>query len=239
MTGFFPAHIAGQLILYAGITALVFWLALQVGARRAGLDAAQSRRHAQLGVVVLLAWLALTTWISAQGVYRIRPGTALQPLLLGLLIPIAIGVLLLAFPNYRRVIDAIPQHWFAGHHALRAPFGIIFLAFYEMGELPGEFALSAGYGDITAAILGALAAYLVFTRYAYATAALVLWNVVGLADFLSVVPLGLTQVEPGGRIMDFYPFFLIPVYVVPLFFLFHVYSIRALLKKPKPPVMYA
>lgn len=239
MAVFFPAHIAGQLVLYAGITALVFWLALQVGARRAGLEAVPLRQQALAGTMALLAWLAISMWISAQGAYRLRTGTLFQPLLLGLFIPIAIGVVLLGSPSYRRIIDHIPQHWFAAQHALRAPFGIVFLAFYEMGELPAEFALSAGYGDIASAILATVAAFLSFTRRPHANGALIVWNVVGLVDFLSVVPLGLTQVDPAARMMEFYPFFLIPVYVVPLFFVFHIYSVRALLKKPDPPVIYA
>jgi hypothetical protein len=230
MNNFFPVHIAGQIIAFDVVTALVFWLALMGGIRALAID---QKRKAMLGAMaagVLALWFGLIVRTAADGAYRIQADQAvLQPLVIAVLIPIAAGSLLLVSSGYRRIIDAIPQHWFAGHHALRIVFGYAFLALYEMGELPREFALSAGYGDVVSGVLAAIAAYLSFGRRRLAVPALILWNAVGILDFLTVVPLGLTQIGPSYRILDFFPLYLIPVYVVPIFSLMHVYSIRALI----------
>ncbi len=230
MNNFFPVHIAGQIIGFDVVTAFVFWLALMVGIRGLGID---QKRRAILGAIaagVLAIWFGFTILAAADGGFRIRPDQSVyQPLVIAVLVPIAAGSLLLMSSGYRRIIDAIPQYWFAGHHVLRIVYGYAFLALYEMGELPREFALSAGYGDVVSGALAASAAYLCFGRRRLAVPALILWNAVGILDFLTVVPLGLTQIDPSYRILDFFPLYLIPGYVVPIFSLVHVYSIRGLI----------
>ena len=168
-------------------------------------------------------------WAATSGVYRAEADQQNPLLGVAVLIPIVIGVALFASHGYRWMVDAIPQYWFAGFHTLRIVFGFAFLAIYELGEAPGVFALPAGYGDIISGVLGGIAAYLAFGRKRFAVGALVLWNVVGLIDFFSVLPLGQVFINPSDRIVDFFPFYLIPGYVVPMFFMLHVYSIRGLI----------
>ncbi len=225
MSAFFPAQIAGQIIAFAVVTAFLFWFVLMIGIRHLGVAPTRQRALGAIIAVVLAVWYGIAVWTATLGVYKAEAAF----LGIAVLVPIVVGVVLFASRGYRRMVDAIPQYWFAGFHTLRIVFGFAFLAIYELGEAPGVVALSAGYGDIISGALGGIAAYLSFGRKRFAVGALILWNVVGLVDFFSVLPLGLVFIGPSDRIADFFPFYLIPGYVVPMFFMLHVYSIRGLI----------
>ncbi len=122
----------------------------------------------------------------------------------------------------------------AGFHALRIVFGVVFIALYELEAAPAVFAFRGGYGDIAAGVLGGLAAVLLLTgaRTALALPVLILLTVEGLLDFAVVLYTGLTHLPAGGPLDSFYPFLLIPAFVVPQFMLVHVLMILRLLRAP-------
>ena len=101
-----------------------------------------------------------------------------------------------------------------------------------MGAIPTAFALDGGYGDIAAGVLGGLAAFLIVlgARPAVTRSALAVFSVVGLLDFAIVLSLGLTTLDPNAPFAAFYPFLLIPAFVVPLFMLTHIYVLRVMVR---------
>ena len=70
-------------------------------------------------------------------------------------------------------------------HTARIVFGALFLQLWAAGELPGRFAIAAGWGDILSGALALPAAWVVgrpgARRWVLA------WNVLGFADILFVV----------------------------------------------------
>ena len=169
--------------------------------------------------IIFLLWLIGITFLNfTKGVYT-------KELLLGIGTPVLLGVLLLLWKPYREVIKAIPQRHYMKLQALRIFFGIVLLVEVFIGDLPSWFRNLAGGGDIAAGIAGLLAFFLI-TRFGVIKWQVITANIIGILDFLTVLPLGLliivVDVPVGLTII------LIPMFAVPLFILQHIYSLTYL-----------
>jgi hypothetical protein len=106
--------------------------------------------------------------------------------------------------------------------------GFIFVLLEARSVLPAIFALPAGYGDMA---IGATAT-LVAWKMANPTHrnSFILWHLLGVADLVTAVSLGTTArlLSPHSTsmaAMTVLPLSLIPTFLVPLFFIFHVICI--------------
>lgn len=229
---FYPEHLAALIILLTVVSGLLFWGMLAYGASRG--------KGAGGGPAPLWLLAGMAVWFAA-GMALVFNGAAtpaknpLGPpnLVLVMLPPIAIGLLALGHAGFRRMLDGIPLALLAGFHILRAYFGLFFLAFYEMGAIPGSFAFRGGYGDLAAGLLGGMAALMLMlgVRWGVTLLVLAIFSLEGLLDFALVLYTGLTEVPLDGPLQNFHPFFLIPALAVPLFILAHVYAIRAMMNR--------
>ncbi len=114
---------------------------------RAAWPAGQRARVMQAASVVLVGWFAVAAGLAWTGAYEGAPDS-LPIIQFGILIPIAVGALLIwRSATASRIIDAVSQQWLIGVHVFRA-LGAIFLVLYAEGRMPGLFALPAGLGDV-------------------------------------------------------------------------------------------
>ena len=129
----------------------------------------------------------------------------------------------------------MPQQWLVGVQLFRA-LGAIFLILSATGTLPRLFALPAGLGD-TVIGLSAPVVGLAYARAPHKAAGLVAaWNVLGLLDLIDALGLGFLtapsryalEVQPTSDLMTVLPLVLVPVYLVPLFFVLHLASLAKL-----------
>jgi len=113
--------------------------------------------------------------------------------------------------------------------------GIIFLMLYWRGVLPGAFALSAGWGDVAIGATAPLIAWAIASRRNSSHELFVFWNLFGIADLITAVslgvlssatPLGILAGEATTEVMGQFPLSLIPTFLVPLFLIFHLISLR-------------
>lgn len=166
------------------------------------------------------AWLAAAIVLSATGVVaRLRP-PAPQLLIVALTAALIIsGVRIGAF---RAWLSAVPIRATVALHIVRFV-GFYFLYLYARGELPYDFAVPGGRGDIAVATLALL--LVVFVRGLERRRALVLvWNTLGSVDILFVVAtaarLGLG--DPASmRALTHLPLSLLPTFLVPLIIATH------------------
>jgi hypothetical protein len=185
----------------------------------------------------LVAWGVLVLVLAREGVFATDAGTTTPLIALGIAVPIGAGVALLQLPGVRAAIDRIPLQWLVGVQFYRV-LGGLFLIAYARDEMPAEFALPAGIGDIAVGLTAVVVAYLVATRGAERTRTAVLWwCVLGIADLVVAVGTGflsspsiLQQIaldDPNLAITR-YPFVLIPTFLVPISILLHVSVIARL-----------
>ncbi len=181
--------------------------------------------------LVLLIWLlvCLAVAVNPPGGAVVPPALPIAFLVVGVL---AGMVPLLISPAFRQSVRTIPPTWFVGIHAIRVG-GFTFLALLDMKLLPAAFALPAGYGDMTVALLALGVVYLMAVRNPAARVLAMGWNVLGLLNFaiavatgvLSFVPFS-AQLAASGSSPLYLNYVLIrPAFGVPLYALLHLYSL--------------
>ena len=122
-------------------------------------------------------------------------------------------------------VRALPLGALVAIHLVRFV-GAWFIVLYRRGELPFEFAVPGGWGDILAAAgAAALLVGAIPARTRGRRAAVLVWNVLGLLDILYVLATAArlyfadqAQLSPLTRL----PLSLLPTYFVPLIVLSHL-----------------
>ena len=218
---------------------VVVLIAIFYGLNQALVDAhwpaADRTRTLRVSAVILLGWLAAAIMLSAMGIYHVTSGD-MPTIQYGILLPILIGALMIWRSEATKlIIAAVPQQWLVGVQSFRA-LGAIFLILSATGTLPRLFALPAGLGD-TVIGLSAPVVGLAYARAPHkATGLVAAWNVLGLLDLIDALGLGFLtapsryalEVQPTSDLMTVLPLVLIPVYLVPLFFVLHLASLAKL-----------
>ena len=180
---------------------------------------------------VLAVWLVAVVVLGATGALASPPGKPPAPIGIGFAAPIALFFIALWLSrSFREFILSIDLRLITGIQAWRFA-GLGFLALYASNVLPGGFALPAGLGDMA---IGITAPWMVaaLTRQPSFAASMSfrVWNLLGILDLVTAVSDGalhsaLATGAPGQittGAMAQLPLALIPVYLVPLFFMMHV-----------------
>jgi len=189
-------------------------------------------RLGPLAAAVVALWFLASLTLSLTGVFdsRNRPPLAIAA---SALVPvIAFAIAYLGWPEFRRFALSANPALLTVAHTWRVA-GITFLILYYHNQLPGVFALSAGWGDIAIGITAPFVAWGI-SRGIAKSQPILLWNALGLLDLAAAVTLGvLSSAGPLGilahgtttQLMGRFPLSLIPTFLVPLFIIFHLITI--------------
>ncbi len=153
---------------------------------------------------------------------------------IGIAVALAAGIPLLVFtlwflvsPKFREFTLSLNPQVLTAVQVWRI-IGFTFLLLEARGVLPALFAWPAGYGDMFIGATATLVAWKL-ARPIHRTS-FILWQVLGITDLVTAVSLGTTarlispHSTPMGA-MTVLPLSLIPTFLVPLFFIFHVICI--------------
>jgi hypothetical protein len=163
---------------------------------------------------------------------------------LGIAVALPIAVLCFVVAHVKSLREGfrrVPLWLLVGVHTVRV-LGISFIILYAAGRLPAPFAPVAGWGDIFVGATALPAAWLAYRRPAMARPTLWIWNVIGLADLIAAIGLGVISspgpqrlifAEPSSAIMTTLPWLLIPGFLVPLLFAVHIGIFIRLAKETK------
>ena len=128
--------------------------------------------------------------------------------------------LLLGVAVLRRWVMEVDIRALVAFHLTRFV-GLYFLLLYSRGELPYDFAVKGGIGDILVALTAAL---VIWKR---SRAGLIAWNIFGLCDILIVVATAARLVVQALTVL---PLSLSPTWLVPLIIATHVVMLVRLSK---------
>jgi hypothetical protein len=126
-------------------------------------------------------------------------------------------------PTLRTWLDQLDLRSLVLLHVTRFV-GIYYLIQHSRGELPREFAMPSGIGEITVATLALLVGFLPLAADRRLRA-IRIWNIVGIVDLALVVfTAGKIAMQGDPRMATFtvLPLSLLPTFLVPLLFLTHV-----------------
>jgi hypothetical protein len=121
------------------------------------------------------------------------------------------------------------RSWLVGVQVYRVV-GVIFLILRGAGQLPREFALPAGTGDVIVGLLALPVAWAASTGSRRALLAAYVWNGLGILDFIVAIATGflsspsriqLLALDHPSLIASAYPLVMIPVFLVPLSSILH------------------
>lgn len=184
--------------------------------------------YGKLAVVIVGAWFALVFSASAEKVFRNESSSV------GLAVGMAAGAPVLAFAasllaseKFRRFVLSFNPRTLTLVQSWRV-FGLVFVALYVRGILPGIFALPAGYGDFFIGATAPLVAWkLTTSRH---RRSFIIWHLLGAADLIMAVTLGTTArlLSSGGAsmvAMTVLPLSLVPTFIVPLLLMLHIICI--------------
>lgn len=220
------------------VSTFVIWILLRSAERKLFLsDPRPGHRVSTFTALLLLGWAFSVFSLGWMGIFEAKPERIFPVIALGVFFPLIAGYAFLSRSRkLHQVLNHVPQHWFVAIQIYRV-FGVIFLLLYFAGMLPGAFALPAGIGDIAVGLAAAVVAYLYATGYRRACLAVLIWNVLGIADLVLAVAAGflsspgpfhvLARDHPNTMITAF-PLVLIPTFAVPLSILLHLASLRVL-----------
>jgi len=210
------------------LTAFAVFLVLVLAPAREGHGVTRGR--VALG---LSAWFITAALLALTGAFAssaLPVGVALG---IAVFVPVLVGAPIIV----RTQAHGVPLATLVGVHAGRV-LGAAFLLLYAAGRLPYTFAHSAGWGDIAVGVTALPVMWAIRRQSAgwrWITAA---WNVLGMADLLTAVTLGVGSAPgslvrfnfepPGSAAIVTFPWALIPAFFVPLFLLTHVGVFAAL-----------
>jgi hypothetical protein len=240
----FPTNTVVAIVAAMIGTSAGVWFNLATGLRHLSVAPRVEQRWRRGIGAVLITWLLIVlavAWVAPGNTVVGAPyiATSLTLSLLAGTLPLLIS------PAFRQLVRAIPATVLIGVHVIRV-LGILFLALLDMRLLPSQFALPAGYGDITVGLLALGLVYLFAKRKPYAPTLAIVWNALGLLDFVSALASGIAFIGPFAAQLAAHgtsPLYLnyvliIPAFGVPLYTLLHVYSLFQLISaragKPTP-----
>jgi hypothetical protein len=186
----------------------------------------KSHRPLLLGVA---AWFVVIYWLAGRGTFINGPEE--RPIVVGIAFAAPILLFLAAIhtlPGWRARVTSISPILLIAMNGWRF-IGLGFLMAHSEGLLPGGFALPAGLGDIFMAATAPWIAARVAAddRFRFGPVFLI-WNLIGIADFLDAVFWGTLYSWPGftssvnTALMQRLPFALIPCFFVPLVAIAHI-----------------
>ncbi len=231
MTVDFPTHTIISIVVVMVALAIGVWFSLSQTLKQ--LPIAPGPKWAwRWGIaLVLIVWLFIRLALAIT-----PPGGAVlgTPYVVAfLVVRTSIGTVpLLISRTFRQLVQAIPTTWLVGLHVIRMG-GSLFLALFDMKLLPAEFALPAGYGDMTVGLLALALVYMLAQRQPYAHRLVRGWVALGLLDFIVALITGTSYIAPfaarlaasGGSLLYLNYVLLIPTFGVPLFTLLHIYTL--------------
>jgi hypothetical protein len=185
--------------------------------------------------IVLAVWFAVAYVLGESGRLAVLEPPAPQVILVGLTVVLLLNEAML--PGLKRWIASLDLRHLVAIHVARFV-GVYFLVLYERGQLPYDFAVKGGWGDIVVAT-GALALLAVPGLIARRRLVL-LWNVVGFVDILFVVTTAarLAAADPASiRALLRLPLSLLPTFLVPLIIATHVWIFARLRRERGRPQM--
>jgi hypothetical protein len=179
----------------------------------------------------LAAWFVVVVILAATRALYYEHGLGAPGLGIAVVVPIAVLCIAVARTQALRAeFHRVPLWLLVGVHVVRL-LGISFIILYTAGRLPAPFAPIAGWGDIFVGATALPVAWLAYRQPTNVRPILWVWNIVGVADLIAAVglgvisspgPLRLIFAEPSSAIMATLPWLLIPGFLVPLFFAIHI-----------------
>ena len=183
---------------------------------------------------VLALWYGLVYILVNLGLWA---NPTILPLIAVGFITLFFGIrFLYKWPFLQNLASSIPVHWLVGVQVFRF-MGIGFLSFYNLGLIPGIFAIPTAWGDVLVGVTAIPMAIFLWMKKPFAKKLAIWWNYIGIGDLTMALTLGISTfprpiqllpTTPDNLLIAMYPLVMVPLFAVPLSILLHLFTLRIL-----------
>jgi hypothetical protein len=186
-------------------------------------------------LIGLFVWLVLVCTTSLSGF--LQNFESMPPRLLVILAPMFIAIIVLTFnKNLKEILAQIPAKNLVRIQVFRVLVEILLWLLFLENLLPNQMTFEGRNFDVVAGATAPIVAYFLASN----RKGLIVWNILGLGLLFNIVTIAILSVpgplryfmnEPANTIVTYFPFVLLPAFLVPLAYTLHFFSLRQLLTK--------
>jgi hypothetical protein len=190
-------------------------------------------RHPGVTMLAITAWVALLGLLSLRGVFG--DFQSLPPRIFpALLVPLIAGSLFLRSAAGRELLARTPPQWPVYAQSFRVVMEIILWLLFLQHRVPAIMTFEGRNVDILIGLTAIPVGYLCFVRKIWAPRVALWWNVAGVLILLNVVahaqlstpsPFRVFVTDPPVTFIAYWPYILLPGFLVPLAWLLHAASL--------------
>ena len=190
-------------------------------------------RHPGRAMLVITAWVALLGYLSLAGYFA--NFRSLPPRILpAVLLPLVAGLVLLLSAGARDLLARTPPQWPIYAQSFRVVMELILWLLYLQHRAPAIMTFEGRNVDILVGLTAIPVGYLCFVRRTWSPRVALWWNVAGILILLNVVvhaqlstpsPLRVFVTDPPVTFIAYWPYILLPGFLVPLAWLLHAASL--------------
>ena len=184
-------------------------------------------------MLALTGWVALLGFLSLEGFFA-NFKTMPPRILPALLVPLVAGLLFLRSGPTRDLLARTPPQWPIYLQSFRVVMEIILWLLYLQHRAPVIMTFEGRNVDILVGLTAIPVGYLCFARKAWSARVAFWWNVAGILILLNVVvhaqlsapsPFRVFVTDPPLTFIAYWPYILLPGFLVPLAWLGHAASL--------------
>lgn len=189
--------------------------------------------------ILVVLWLGVPAALGSLGV--LAGFDASPPLLMRMVALMSVGIVIFVFSKWgKKAAETLPSSLLIGTQAFRFPLELVLLGLARNQVVPIEMTL-AGYNfDILTGVT-ALFLWIMVRRGTAKRWMLWSWNVAGMLLLLTIVAMAMLSFpkpfgwfEPQNRIVAYYPWVLLPTFLVQVALVGHLLLFRKLATEPEP-----
>ena len=189
-------------------------------------------------VFLLTTWILLLIMITQHNILN-RFTVVPPPMMLVVLIPIIASLIFIGTGSYRKAISAIPFQHLIYIQTFRVGIEFILWMLYRAGLVPVQMTFEGYNFDILTGLSALYTGYYYVHGYNFFRNkwTLVLWNIAGLFLLITIMTIAVLSTplpfryfmnEPANVIVFYFPFVLLPGFLVPVAFLAHLVALKKL-----------
>lgn len=190
-------------------------------------------RHPAGAMLVITAWVALLGGLCLNGFFA--NFQSLPPRMLpALLLPLVAGLVLLRSRGGRELLARTPRHWPIYFQSFRILMELILWLLLLQHRVPAIMTFEGRNVDILVGLTAIPVGYLCFVRMSWSPRVALWWNLAGILILLNVVvhaqlstpsPFRVFLTDPPVTFIAYWPYVLLPGFLVPLAWLGHAASL--------------
>jgi len=193
-------------------------------------------RYAGVAMLGITGWVALLGYLSLKDVFA--NFQSVPPRILpALVVPLVVGLFLLRSAGARALLARTPPQWPIYAQSFRIVMEIILWLLFVQHRVPAIMTFEGRNVDILVGLTAIPVGYFCFVRRAWSPRVAFWWNVAGILILLNVVahaqlstpsPFRVFVTDPPVTFIAYWPYILLPGFLVPLAWLLHSASLSLL-----------